>query len=137
MDAMSAHNVVAPWPGDEHLAFLQGGVETTGTRTLYLSGQAALAEGQVSDQGDLLAQVMTSIDRTQTALEAAGYTWADVVRFNWYLRADQVEPFLTEVQPAFKERLDRLGCHASGILLGVATLALPDMLCEFEATAVR
>ena len=130
-------NVIAPWPGDENLAFLQGGIEVSGTRTLYLSGQAAFAEGKVLHHGDLLAQVMTSLDRTQIALEAAEYTWADVVRFNWYLRADRLEAFLTEVQPAFKQRLDMVGCHAPGVLLGVAALALPDMLCEFEATAVR
>jgi enamine deaminase RidA (YjgF/YER057c/UK114 family) len=129
--------VIAPWPGDENLAFLQGGIEVSGTRTLYLSGQAAFADGKVVHQGDLLAQVAFALDRTQTALEAAGYTWADVVRFNWYLRADQMEVFLTDVQPAFKRRLDAVGCHAPGVALGVATLALPDMLCEFEATAVR
>jgi enamine deaminase RidA (YjgF/YER057c/UK114 family) len=129
--------VIAPWPGDENLPFLQGGVEVSGNRTLYLSGQAAFADGKVLHQGDLLAQVMFSLDRTQTALETAGYTWADVVRFNWYLRADQMEAFLTTVQPAFKQHLDAVGCHAPGVALGVATLALPDMLCEFEATAVR
>ncbi|PZF82529.1 RidA family protein [Jiangella anatolica] len=133
----TSRTVIAPWPGDENLAFLQGGVEVSATRTLYLSGQAALADGRVLHEGDLRAQVMTSLDRTQTALDAAGYTWADVVRFNWYLRADQLEAFLTEVQPAFKQRLDAAGCRAPGVLLGVASLALPGMLCEFEATAAR
>jgi len=134
---MSHRKVIAPWPGDEDLAYLQGGVEVSGTRTLYVSGQTAVVDGEIAHPGDLHGQVMTALDKTQTVLEAAGYRWSDVVRLNWYLRADQVEPFLTEVQPAFKERLDAAGCRASGILLGVATLALPDLLCEFEATAVR
>ena len=95
------------------LRFLQGGVEVIGTRTLYLSGQAAFADGKVL------------------------HPWADVVRLNWYLRADQLEDFLTGVQPAFKQRLDEGGCRAPGVLLGVASLAFPEMLCEFEATAVR
>lgn len=80
---MSAERrVVAPWPGDENLAFLQGGIEVQGGRTLYLSGQVSAEAGQVLHKGDLLAQVMTSLDRIQTGLDAAGYGWPDVVRLN-------------------------------------------------------
>lgn len=80
---------------------------------------------------------MTSLDKIQTALDAAAYNWSDVVRLNWYIRAEYLEEFFRVVHAPFKERLDFLDCHAPGVLLGVASLALPEMLCEFEVTAVR
>ena len=129
--------VIAPWPGDEHLAFLQGGIEVNGGRTLYLSGQAANDGSKVMHVGDLLAQVMMSLDKIQIALDLASYRWSDVVRLNWYIRVDHLEQFFRIAHGPFKKRLDLMGCRAPGVLLGVAGLALPEMLCEFEATAVR
>lgn len=129
--------VIAPWPGDEHLAFLQGGVEVNAGRTLYLSGQASNDGSNVIHAGDLLAQVMMALDKIQTALDLAAYHWTDVVRLNWYVRADHLEQFFRIAHAPLKERLDSVGCRAPGVLLGVAALALPEMLCEFEATAVR
>ncbi len=129
--------VIDPFPGDEHLTFRQGGVEVSGTHTLYLSGQTSIVDGRVAHVGDLAAQVMTSMDNIGIALDAAGYRWSDVVRLNWYLLAEQIEAFRTEVDPALKDYLDRVGCKAPGVLLGVVALAFPDLLCEAEATAVR
>jgi len=129
--------VIAPWPGDEQLGFLQGGVEVSGTKTLYLSGQGAIRHGKVAHPGDLLGQIMTCLDNIQYLLEDAGYEWSDVVRLNWYFRVDQMDAFTAEVREALRDRLNADGCRAPGVLLGVAALALPDMLCEFEATAAR
>lgn len=133
----SERRIIAPWPGDENLAYLQGGVEVSGTKTLYLSGTASTKDGQVLHTDDLLSQIMLSLDNTEQILAEAGYAWTDVVRLNWYIKASHLGDFWATGHSAFLERIQEAGCRASGVLLGVETLALPDMLCEFEATAVR
>lgn len=133
----SNRRVIAPWPGDENLAYLQGGLEVTGTRTLYLSGTGSTDEGAVVHVDDILGQVMQSLDNTGLILSEAGYEWKDVVRLNWYIKASHLGEFWEKAHGPFLTRVQADGCRATGVLLGVETLALPTMLCEFEATAVR
>lgn len=129
--------VISPWPGDDKLAYLQGGVEVSAPNTLYLSGTGSTENGEIVHVGDILRQVMKSLDNTELALTEAGYGWKDVVRLNWYIKGSHLGEFWEKAHEEFRLRIQEAGCRASGVLLGVETLALPEMLCEFEATAAR
>ena len=55
-------------------------------RVIYVSGQVPLdRDGQLIGEGDLAAQARQVFENLQAALDAAGATWADVVKLNYYL----------------------------------------------------
>ena len=68
-------------------------VSARGGRTIYIAGQVALdAKGQLVGEGDLAAQTRQVFANLETALKAAGATFNDVVKTNYYLRdAAQVQ----------------------------------------------
>ncbi|QEW00345.1 hypothetical protein F6J84_09740 [Microbacterium caowuchunii] len=133
----SDRRVIAPWAGDEKIGYLQGGIETTGGNILWLSGTTATRERQAQHVGDIAAQAVFALEKTGTALREAGYEWSDVVRLNWYVKASHLEQFWAVGNDAVGRFLGEVGCKAAGVFLAVESLAHPDMLCEFEATAVK
>jgi enamine deaminase RidA (YjgF/YER057c/UK114 family) len=68
-------------------------VDVTGGRTIYISGQVALDKGgAVVGAGDLHAQTKQVFENLKAALDAAGATFADVVKLNFYVTdASQVQ----------------------------------------------
>ncbi len=116
------------------MGFNQGELVIGHTRTLYCSGQTAMSsEGQPLHDGDMAAQLATSIDNLQAVLSAAGLSLGDVVRLNLYT---------TDVDLLFRhhgvlsERLMTAGVAPATTMLGVTRLAIPGQLVEIEATAV-
>jgi enamine deaminase RidA (YjgF/YER057c/UK114 family) len=67
-------------------------------------------------------------------LEASGFELADVVRLNTYVT--DVDAYRQAGASAVGARLAQAGCRQAATLLGVARLALPELLIELEATAV-
>jgi enamine deaminase RidA (YjgF/YER057c/UK114 family) len=110
----------------------------TGTRIAFIAGQVArLADGSPVGQGDLAAQVDQALRNVVTAVEASGGTFADVARVTVY-----VVDWQPDKMAALGEGVAR-AAQATGIdplkpitLIGVASLAEPDLLVEIEATAV-
>jgi enamine deaminase RidA (YjgF/YER057c/UK114 family) len=124
---------INPWTWQDPLGFAQA-VEATGTtRTVYLSGQASLGgSGEVLHAGDLPAQVTRSLDNLETVLGAAGLRLQDVVRLNVYT----TEPDrLLENWGLVASRLAAGNCRPACTYIGVARLAFPELMVEFEATA--
>jgi len=114
--------------GYSHLATVDSG------RLVFVAGQYASDEqGQVTSP-DFAAQVERSLANLGTALRAAGVDYPDVV---------QIRTFVVDHTP------DRLAVIADAVgkiwgdrpptqtLIGVAALALPGMLFEIDAVAVR
>ena len=66
-------------------------------------------------------------------LRDAGFTLSDVVRLNYYIT--DVDRFF-EAYDALATRLAESGCQPASTLVGVSRLALPELLVEFEATAM-
>ncbi|MER7175330.1 RidA family protein [Streptomyces mesophilus] len=103
-------------------------------RQVFIAGQYA-SDGTgavVSDEFD--AQVARSMANLRTALEAAGLGFADVVRIGTYIvdhDEEKLHILLKHLRAAWGERLP------AQTLVGVAALALPDMLFEIDAVAVR
>lgn len=110
-------------------------VQAGSTRTIYLSGQVSVdADNNVVGHGDLGRQAEVALENLSKALAAAGATPADVVRLGIYIkdyRSDQVEIISAALRKRFVT-----GKMPASTWLGVASLALDELLIEIEATAV-
>lgn len=109
-------------------------VTAVGTRTVYVSGQIALTpDGFLG--GDHETQAKQAFANVRQALTAVGATGADVARMTIYV----VDHRPDLVGPIFAAGLEVFGADwpvCSGVLVGVASLALPDWLVEIDAVAV-
>jgi enamine deaminase RidA (YjgF/YER057c/UK114 family) len=112
--------------GYTHVAVAQG------SRMIFLAGQVGQdAEGKVA--GDLAGQTEQALRNVGTALAAAGATFADVAKTTIY-----VVDWHPEKMADLFTGLQRSGAGSPGptTLIGVAALASPDLLVEFDVTAV-
>jgi enamine deaminase RidA (YjgF/YER057c/UK114 family)/quinol monooxygenase YgiN len=107
-------------------------VSTRGGKTIYVAGQVAFdAKGQLVGKGDLAAQTKQVFDNLATALKAAGATFANVVKANYYMRdASQVAVVRDIRSKYFTSELP------ASTLVEVPRLANPDFLIEIEVVAV-
>ncbi len=78
------------------------------------------------------AQFNCALDNLETVLAQVGMKLADLVRLNYYV--SDVPAFL-EAVPKVGVRLKAAGCKPASTLLGVAHLAMPEVMIELEATA--
>jgi enamine deaminase RidA (YjgF/YER057c/UK114 family) len=116
------------------MGFDQGQVVSGHTRTLYCSGQAAMsADGRPEHAGDLASQVTLAVDNLEAVLAAAGMTLADLVRLTVY--ATDVD-LLFQHYDRLASRLGAAGASPTTTMLGVARLAVPELMVELEGTAV-
>lgn len=126
---------VNPWEWSVELGFNQAELVAGGREVLYLAGQAAMGpDGTPRHPGDMAAQVDLALDNLEAVLAGAGMDLSHVVRLTTYT---------TDVDALFAnyglvaERFGAAGVQPPGSLLGVARLAFPELMVEFEATAVR
>ncbi|WP_232668558.1 RidA family protein [Pseudonocardia sp. TRM90224] len=125
---------VNPVPWSLELGFNQGEVVSGETRTLYLSGQTAMSgDGKPEHDGDMAAQLASSLDNLEGVLREAGMSLANLVRLNVYT---------TDVDLLFQHygvlaaRLGAAAVAPTTTILGVARLAIPTLMVELEGTAV-
>jgi enamine deaminase RidA (YjgF/YER057c/UK114 family) len=127
--------VINPWTWQDEFAFVQANEISAPQRMLICAGQSSMdAEGQPQHAGDMRAQIIQALDNLETVLTGAGFTFADVMRLNYY--TTDVDRFF-ESYEVMATRLAEAGCRSAGTLLGVSRLAFPELLVEFEATAIR
>jgi reactive intermediate/imine deaminase len=108
-------------------------VDAPATRIVYVSGQVPLdAEGQLVGEGDFEAQVRQVFANLTAALEAAGVSWGDVVKLNYFL-VDVSR--IASVRAIRDEYVDTARPPAS-TLVEVSGLFRDDVLIEIEAVAV-
>jgi enamine deaminase RidA (YjgF/YER057c/UK114 family) len=127
--------IINPWKWQDQFAFAQACEISGGQRVLYCAGQASMdAEGRPKHAGDMRAQINLALDNLGTVLAGAGFELSNVVRLNYYTtNVDQ----LFANWDAVVSRLNQAGCRPSSTLLGVSSLAFPELLIEIEATAVK
>ncbi|MEQ1588639.1 MAG: RidA family protein [Cyclobacteriaceae bacterium] len=116
-------------PGYTHVVVVNGP-----GKTIYISGQVPVnAAGEIVGKGDLKQQVTQVYENLQTALKAAGATFADVVKMNTYVvnyrPADVVVIRQVRSQYILKD-------PPASTLAGVQALYHPDIMIEIEAIAV-
>ncbi len=126
--------VINPWTWQDEFGFVQANEVRGVQRVLICSGQASMdAEGRPAHPGDMRAQLTQALDNLETVLKNAGFKLSDVMRLNIY--TTDVDGFF-EAWQALAGRLAESGCRQASTLLGVASLAFPELLIEIEATAV-
>lgn len=128
-------NAINPWKWSVELGFNQAELVEGGDTVLYLAGQSSMGpDGTPQHAGDMAAQINLALDNLEAVLAEAGMDLSDIVRLNTYT---------TDVDTMFAnygivaERLGAAGVAPPGSLLGVARLAFPELMVEFEATVVR
>lgn len=101
------------------------------SKHIAVSGTTAMKDGQLVGPGDVAAQTRQAMETISEALEHAGSSLADVIRYRIYLTniadSETVIPLMGEyfgqVRPA-------------GTLVAVSALISPDMLIEIEVDAI-
>ena len=124
---------INPWAWNLKLGFDQGQLVEGHRRQLVCSGQDAVdAEGAAQHPDDMSAQLEMALDNLEAVLAGADMTIANVVRLNVY--TTDVDACLEHFAKLSGHPIDAGGFAST--LLGVARLALPQLLVEIEATAV-
>lgn len=107
-------------------AFVVGG-------TIYVAGQTAgLPDGSVVGDRDVRAQTREVFRRIAALLAAGNATMEHVVKLTIYLTNMSTRAMVTEVRGEFFT-----GDFPASTLVEVSALALPGLLVEIEAIAVR
>src|SRR5438270_3874315 len=111
-------------------------VVTTGPgKLIYISGQVALnAKGELVGKDDLQAQTEQVFQNLKTALAAAGATFGDVIKINWYVKA--FKPESLAILRQVRNKYVNTAAPPASTLVGVAGLFRDDCLLEVEAVAV-
>lgn len=109
-------------------------VTSRGGTTVHCAGQTASdTDLKTIGAGDLASQMEKALDNVRLALEAAGATPQDVVRVTTYVvdyGPDKLETVTGALADFFAPE------YPAATLLGVQSLALPDLMVEIEVTAV-
>jgi enamine deaminase RidA (YjgF/YER057c/UK114 family) len=110
-------------------------VSVSGGRAVYIAGQVPYnTKGEVVGKGDLRAQARQVFENLRIALESAGASFKDVVKWTTYVAGLKPED-LALVREVRAEALEDATPPAS-TLVGVQALANPEVLIEIEAIAV-
>ena len=107
-------------------------VETVGAvKTVYISGQIAFdGNGNVVGAGDMKAQAEQVFKNLETALRAAGATFADVVKMNSYTTD------MSKVAEVREVRARYFGANApASTFVEVKGLVRPELMLEIEVIA--
>lgn len=125
---------VNPWAWSVEMGYNQGEIVSGHTRTLYCAGQTAMSgDGKPQHADDMAAQLALSLDNLEAVLGEAGMSLTNLVRLNVY--TTDVDR-LFEHYGVLASRLGAARVAPSTTMLGVARLAIPDLMVELEGTAV-
>jgi enamine deaminase RidA (YjgF/YER057c/UK114 family) len=123
---------INPWPFSVKLGFDQAQLVEGHRRELICSAQDAVdAVGNSQHPGDMAAQLEQALDNLETVLAGADMTIGNVVRLNFY--TTDVNTLLQNF-PLATKRFG--GKRFVTTVLGVTSLAGPELLVAIEATAM-
>jgi enamine deaminase RidA (YjgF/YER057c/UK114 family) len=127
--------IINPWNWQESQGWSWGIEVTNATRTLYCSGQVSTdSKGKTVSPGDMRGQINQCLDNLERVLQEGGYALSDVVRIDYYTTDADL---LMANWDLIADRLTSADCRAGGVLLGVSQLAIPELLIEIQAIAVK
>lgn len=107
-------------------------VEDTSHSHVYLAGRTSRTlDGDVACKGDMRGQIREVCIAIQIALESVGATFADVTRTTTY--TTDMKAYFAAIDERFKYFKPPL---PTSTLIGVACLAMPEMLVEIECEAI-
>lgn len=130
---MMQRRAINPWTWQDEFGFVQANEVRGFERVLVISGQTSLdADGNVGSPDDMAGQLSSAIDNLETVLQQADMTLANIVRLNFY--TTDMDRFLSVSHGVLSARLS--GVQYATTYLGIASLAVPGLLLEIEATAM-
>lgn len=110
-------------------------VTTSAGKMVFISGQVALNQkGEVVGKGNLEEQTTQVFENLKSALAAAGATFTDVVKVNYYVV--QLKQEQTAIIRAVRSKYLPKENPPASTLVGVHSLVLDDLLIEIEAVVV-
>jgi enamine deaminase RidA (YjgF/YER057c/UK114 family) len=116
-------------------AFSQVATVSGAQKLVFISGQVAVDDkGELVGRGDLRVQTRRDFENMKAALAAAGATFDDVIKLNYYIVGYRPE-HLAPIREVRSEFLPRTNPPAS-TLVGVEALFQDGVLIEVEAIAV-
>ncbi|MGJ5813285.1 RidA family protein [Paludibaculum fermentans] len=119
---------VAPGNGYSHV------VVTSPGKLIFLAGQVANnASGQMVGKDDIKAQTEQVFENIKANLAAAGASFQDVVKLNWYIR--DLKPEYLPVIREVRDRYINKEHPPASTLVGVAALFREGYMLEVEAVA--
>jgi len=107
-------------------------VKTADHAHIYVSGRTSRGpNGEFMGKGDMRLQIRKVCENIQLSLESVGAVFADVTRTNTY--TTDIPAYFKAIDERSKYFTDPL---PTSTLVGVAALAMPDMLVEIEVEAI-
>ncbi len=107
-------------------------VEDTTHTHIYLAGRTSRTlEGDVACKGDMRGQIREACIAIDIALESVGATFSDITRTTTY--TTDMKAYFAAIDERFKFFKPPL---PTSTLIGVACLAMPEMLVEIEVEAI-
>ena len=101
-------------------------------KLVFVAGQVALdADGELVGEGDIAAQTKRVMENVKLGLEAAGATFADVVKIVNYITDAEEFPKMAAVR---REYLTEP--YPASTLIEVQALMYPELMIEIEVLAV-
>lgn len=110
--------------------------EVTSGKLIYISGQVAMdAAGNLVGKDDYPSQLRQVFANLNTALEAAGASFKNVIKLNYYIvdRVDRSEFFAYRV---VRDQYVDTANPPTATVIVVRGLFVPEFLVEIEAIAV-
>jgi enamine deaminase RidA (YjgF/YER057c/UK114 family) len=110
--------------------------EVTGGKVVYIAGQVALdASGNLVGKDDFRAQVEQVFKNLDAAVRAAGGSFHDVVKLNYYC-VDTVDPSAIVQVREIRDKYVNTQSPPTSTFVVVRRLVRPEWLLEVEAVAV-
>jgi enamine deaminase RidA (YjgF/YER057c/UK114 family) len=110
--------------------------EVTGGKVVYVAGQVALdASGNLVGKDDFRAQAEQVFKNLDAAVRAAGGTFHDVIKLNYYC-ADAVDPAAIAQVREIRDKYVNTQSPPTSTFVVVRRLVRPEWLIEVEAVAV-
>lgn len=129
-----AHNYLNP-EGVSKPANYTHVVTAQGSRIVFIAGQVSVdKDGNVVGAGDLAKQAEQVYENLKTCLASVGATFADVTKMTTFIVSYRPSVDRAIVGAARQKFLT--GDPPANTLVGVQSLATPDIMIEIEATAV-
>jgi enamine deaminase RidA (YjgF/YER057c/UK114 family) len=119
-----------PAAGYSHLAVVHGG------KLVYIAGQVAVdRSGNLVGKDDFRAQVQQVFENVKAAVEAAGGSFNDVIKLNYFC-AESVDPSQISAAREIRDRYVNTANPPTSTFVVVKRLVRPEWQIEVEAVAV-
>jgi len=131
---MSEKRFINP-PGLKPLGMYSNVASARGGTVVFISGQVAVdAQGKLVGKGDIEAQAVQVFENLKLALEAAGGTFQDVLKFTIFIK--HLTPEARKAVMGVRSRYISPANPPAATMVGIDRLVEDDLLVEIEAVAV-